>query len=173
MTKLTLFSSCVTNPNARATKSIATVAGTAYVTTYKPVIDKDGRHQIVEDNKKNAYEEIQSFRAGTDLHAMIKRYKQGDVNALNNVTGIFGDFSNAPKTLADYFEMQSNAQNTFLKLPTELREEFNNNPLEFLTLYGTTEFTKRVANYNGKQTRPDKVATVPPVVDVKDGVDNE
>lgn len=163
--KLSLFHSCVTNPNSREGDITPSTTGSEYTMTYKAIIDKDGKHQVIEDTKVNSYEKIQSHQASTDLHYLLQRYRQGDVEALNKCEGIYGDFSNAPRTLADYFEMQSEAQNTFLKLPTELREEFNNNPLEFLNLYGTVEFSKRVSNYNAKVTKPEDKAPLPPIVD--------
>ena len=162
---LSLFQSCVINPNARVGNITPSECGSAYTMTYKAIIDKDGKHQVIEDTKVNTYEKIQSHQASTDLHYLLQRYRQGDVDALNQCQGIYGDFSNAPRTLADYFAMQSEAQNTFLKLPTELREEFNNNPLEFLNLYGTEEFSKRVASYNSKVTKPQAKAPMPSVVD--------
>lgn len=102
------------------------------IPTYDKQI-KDGKVKIVETGKTNIYEKIQASKDATLVYNILDRYNAGDVEALNQRQGSYGDFSNAPKTLAEAQQQLINAEAYFESLPLEVRKEFNHSLNEFLT----------------------------------------
>lgn len=115
-------------------------SGSATAPVYELNFDEDGKKELIETGRINTYERIQSWKESCDLKSILARFANGDISALNRNTPIFGDFTFAPSTLADYYNRINQAEQEFYKLPLDVRAKFNHSPSEYFCSMGTPEF---------------------------------
>lgn len=125
-------------------KEIYSEAGSPIKIVYSPVVDEKGVITLVESGKVNTDEEIQSYAESCDLSIIINRYINGDINALNQRQGMYGDFTNLPKTYAEFLQKQIDAQNTFDKLPNDVKKKFDNDVNQFLASAGSEDWLDKL-----------------------------
>lgn len=99
----------------------------------KKITTVNGRTRVVTVNEKPTKTQ-QHFESQTNITNIMKRYNN-NLNAVQGpVRGFYGDFSAAPQ----FFEAQNSilqANEAFLKLPSNIRKRFGNDPgllLQFL-----------------------------------------
>lgn len=143
----------------RTNDRIYAPTGDGFETTYKPIIDSDGNCDVVPDTKINFYEMIQSHKDGTDLHTMIARYENGDVNALNQTHGMFADMTTAPTSLIDFYNRLHDADIVFHKLPVEIQQKFDNNALKFWAQIDTGAVANAITEYNIGKSEKKKISS--------------
>lgn len=68
---------------------------------YKPELLKNGDIELVEDGYENIYDEIQSYKDSVDINVIVARYAHGDTYALQQRSGMYGDFINVPTSYMD------------------------------------------------------------------------
>ncbi len=110
--------------------------------TYSPKVNDDGSLDLVETGVVDTYQEIQAWRDSCDIHVILNRYVNGDVNALSRNVPLFGDFTEAPKSLAEYYQRMIDAEAAFNRLPVETRAKFNHSASEFFSSIGSEKFNK-------------------------------
>lgn len=67
-----------------------------------------------------------------DVHTIMNKYEQsGIVQHTSKYQGTYGDFVSAPE-FQDAQNVIAKSSSMFESIPAEIREEFNNNPHEFL-----------------------------------------
>lgn len=103
-------------------------------------VDKKGVTQLVEKGKYDLYEFIQSHADSVDIHKILERFQNGDVDALNKYQGYYGDITEAPKTFADALNAVIKAKDLFNSLPLDVREKFDHNPEQFIAALGTEKY---------------------------------
>lgn len=113
------------------------------IPTYGKEVDKEGKVHIVETGKTNIYEKIQASKDETLVYNILDRFNAGDVTALNQRKGSYGDFTAMPKTLAEAQQSLIDAENYFNSLPLEVRKEFNHSVTEFLASAGDGKLAER------------------------------
>lgn len=113
------------------------------IPTYGKEIDKDGTVKIVETGKTNIYEKIQACKDETLVYNILDRFNAGDVTALNQRQGTYGDFTEMPKTLVEAQQILIDAEKYFYTLPLEVRKEFNHSVSEFLSCAGNGKLAER------------------------------
>lgn len=95
---------------------------------FRGKLDKDtGIIELVPDGKKNLYAEIQSYKDSCDINKIVERYAAGEIDILNQVQGVYGDFSAAPADLADAYRQAKDLEWQFDRLPVDIKEQFGNN----------------------------------------------
>ena len=99
--------------------------------TYRYEYDENGERILVNDDFENTDDKIQLYRDVNNIDMLIARYANGDPTALNQTNGIYADFSDMPKSLSEIYERIDKANEEFNKLPTDVKEAFNNSPNEF------------------------------------------
>lgn len=109
---------------------------------YSPVVRDDGTVDLVESGKENTDEIIQSFAESCDLSVIIQRYLNGDIEALNQNVGMYGDFRDAPKTFAEALQLKIDAERMFDSLPVEYKQKFDNDANKFFVKAGSEEWLK-------------------------------
>lgn len=114
--------------------------GSKIITEHRLVLDKDGIDHLVRDNKINIYERIQASAEQSDINNIVRRAKQGDPLALNQVKGEYMNVLGAPKNLREAQEFVINAQRQFNSLPLETKKAFDMDPKKYVAMYGTKEF---------------------------------
>lgn len=101
--------------------------------TYSGVYDKSGRLTIEPTGKINAYEEIQTHRDSVDIHSIMRRYANGEVDALSRVQGFYGDVSGLPTDYAQVLNAVSRGRDLFDSLAVDVRAKFGHNFDQFMT----------------------------------------
>lgn len=68
---------------------------------YKSVLGKDGSIDLIEDGIEDLDAYIQSFKNSVDINLIVERYAHGDVYALEQRLGSYGDFVEVPISYMD------------------------------------------------------------------------
>ena len=112
--------------------------------TYAGHYDEKGRVILEESGRENIYDFIQSHAESCDIHVLMKRYQNGDIDALSQKQGFYGDFLDFPKTYAEALNHMNEMERQFMALPVETREKFGNSFTEFLAASAEPDFLDRV-----------------------------
>ena len=112
--------------------------------TYAGHYDEKGRVVLEESGRENIYDFIQSHAECCDIHVLMKRYQNGDVAALSQKQGFYGDFLDFPKTYAEALNHMNEMERQFMALPVETREKFGNSFTEFLAASAEPDFLDRL-----------------------------
>ncbi|AXF52260.1 MAG: internal scaffolding protein [Microviridae sp.] len=115
-------------------------SGNSVINSYVARYDDDG-HLIAEVSEKHdIYPEIQAYRQSTDINYLVSRFAAGDDTALSKVQGLYGDFTEMPKTYAEALNAMNKADDLFAKLPADVKAKFDNSLSVFLSKSGTQEW---------------------------------
>ncbi len=111
---------------------------------YSGSYNERGQVELKEDGTENLYEFIQSFAESTDIHAIMRRFENGEVNVLEKVQGFYGDVTEMPKTYAEALQRISDSEKVFMSLPVEVRAKFGHSFSEFLSASQDADFLDRL-----------------------------
>lgn len=114
--------------------------GSRFHPTYEMMVDLSGVHEFVQTGQIDTYEQIQSHRDSVDIHKLLERFANGDQSALNQKKPMFGDFTEMPKTMAEFQQTVLEAEKLFDSLPAEKKALFNHSISEFVAAFGTEKF---------------------------------
>lgn len=107
-----------------------TAVGSFTRPTYKAVLEKDGQVVPKEDGVELTYEKIQSFKDSVDINLIVSRYAAGDLSALEQRTGAYGDFIEVPSSYMDVLNTVVEMRNAYEKSGSDISfEAFVNNAL--------------------------------------------
>lgn len=120
---------------------------------YAPVVGKEGSIELVPSGKENTDDYIQSFAESTDIRIILNRVAQGEVELLSKTAGSYGDFTQAPKTLAEALQLQMDSNRLFQALPVETRRKFDDDPNKFFAAAGTDDWFNKIADVLPEQMR--------------------
>lgn len=126
---------------------------------YSPVVHEDGKITIEVSGKENTDEIIQSFAESCDIRVIVNRFNGGDLTALNQARGMYGDFTEMPKTYAEALQMRIDAKNAFDKLNPDIKKQFNYNVDEFLATAGDEEWYKKLGVENALKENVPEVSS--------------
>ena len=87
---------------------------------------ENGKRSLVVTGKENLKDFIEASKNETLISNILKRFEQGDVNALSRVQGFYGDVTSMPSNLADAQNVLINLENQFNSLPVDVRKKFDN-----------------------------------------------
>lgn len=122
-----------------------------------------GQVELKEDGTEDLYAFIQSFAESTDIHSILKRYQNGEVDVLEKVQGFYGDITEMPHTYAEALQRIADSEKVFMSLPVDVRAKFGHSFSEFLAASQDVDFLDRLGVKPAEQPAP-----VPPVPDVVD-----
>lgn len=122
--------------------------------TYAGHYDEKGRVVLEESGRENIYDFIQSHAESCDIHVLMKRYQNGDVDALSQKQGFYGDFLDFPKTYAEALNHMNEMERQFMALPVETREKFGNSFTEFLAASAEPDFLERLGIKKDSASEP-------------------
>ncbi len=134
---------------------------------YSGSYNERGQVELKEDGTEDLYAFIQSFAESTDIHAILRRFENGEVDVLEKVQGFYGDVTEMPRTYAEALQRIADSEKVFMSLPVEVRAKFNHSFSEFLSASQDADFLDRLG------LKPDEpvVQTEPvPSVPVDGGV---
>lgn len=103
---------------------------------YAGKLDKNKNLVIEKTGEINLYAYINSFAESVDINLLLARFVAGDKEALMQRAGEYLDLSNVPSNLNDYIEFQRSTEALFNTLPVEVKKQFGNNVVNFLSQVG-------------------------------------
>ncbi len=133
---------------------------------YAGSYNERGQVELKEDGTEDLYAYIQSFAESTDIHSIMRRFENGEVDVLEKVQGFYGDVTDMPHTYAEALQRIADSEKVFMSLPVDVRAKFNHSFSEFLAASQDADFLDRIGLKPDVQ--PEPVPAVPDVV-VKDG----
>lgn len=120
-----------------------------------------GQVELKPDGTEDLYAFIQSFAESTDIHAIMRRYQNGEVDVLEKVQGFYGDVTEMPKTYAEALQRIADSEKVFMSLPVDVRAKFGHSFSQFLAASNDDDFLDRLGVKPNEQSEP-----VPAVSDV-------
>ena len=130
---------------------------------YSGSYNERGQVELKEDGTEDLYAFIQSFAESTDIHAILKRYQNGEVDVLEKVQGFYGDITEMPHTYAEALQRIADSEKVFMSLPVDIRAKFGHSFSEFLAASQDADFLDRLGVKPTEQPVP--VPSVPDLVD--------
>lgn len=125
---------------------------------YQPKFDENGVMDLVQSGKEDLYDFIQSHAESVDIHVILARFQNGDIDALSRVQGAYGDFTNMPTSYAELLNRVNEGQSFFNSLPVDIRAKFNHNFAEFMAGMDKPDFLEKLGIKSEPEPEP-----VPPV----------
>ena len=110
-----------------------------------------------ETGTENLYDYIQSHRDSVDIHKILQRFEEGDVNVLSKVQGQFGDFSDYPRSYAELLNKVLEGEQSFNQLPLDVREQFGFSYERWLASAGSESWISAM----GLSPTPDTAVDLP------------
>ena len=148
-----------------------TEAGRKVRLTFRWAYDDKGNKSLVQDEEIDRDAEIQSYLEETKVENIINR-AAFDPSVVQRLGAQLNDeepqdFTSMPSTLAEAQEMMIQAENTWNKLPREIKQKFDNDVDKFIAGFGTEDWIEAL----GLNQRP--VIEGKPVVDEMKGEKKE
>ncbi len=137
---------------------------------YSGSYNERGQLELKEDGTEDLYAFIQSFAESTDIHAILKRYQNGEVDVLEKVQGFYGDITEMPHTYAEALQRIADSEKVFMSLPVDVRAKFGHSFSEFLAASQDSDFLDRLGVKPDEQPAVEPVAPEPVVNPVKEEV---
>lgn len=142
---------------------IKTHPGNPIKQLYSGSYNERGQVELKEDGTEDIYAYIQSFADSTDIHSILRRYQNGEVDVLEKVQGFYGDITEMPKTYAEALQRIADSEKVFWSLPVDVRAKFGHSFSEFLAASNDNDFLDRLGIKPIEQPAP--VPVVPEVVE--------
>lgn len=100
-------------------------------TFFEKVDEKTG--EIIPISPAHASRAKQQFKDQTDANLIMKRFKKMGItyNSLPNSSGVYADLTQIPDLQASYDSI-IRAESAFAALPSDIRNKFNNDPIELV-----------------------------------------
>ena len=113
-----------------------------------------GQVELKEDGTEDLYAYIQSFAESTDIHSILRRFENGEVDVLEKVQGFYGDITEMPRTYAEALQRIADSEKVFMSLPVDVRAKFNHSFSEFLSASQDADFLDRIGLKPEEQPEP-------------------
>lgn len=125
-------------------KVLPSPEGSRYQTLYRSIVKPNGSIELVEDGVKDIQEEIDSWYEVTDMSYIIKQMQLGNMDVLNKEPGYYADITKMPKDMIEAMQMMIDAKTEFYKLDLDVRNQFNNDFMQWLAQAGTEDWSKKM-----------------------------
>lgn len=136
---------------SRKGQRVTAEVGSGMKPTYKMHVDDDGKRELRKSGEYNLYAEIQSYKDSVSIDYILSRFVNGDDSALSRVQGVYGDFTEMPKTMAELQQRVIDAENLFNQLPLDIRAQYNHSASEFFAQLDSDK-TKAIFDADTKST---------------------
>lgn len=135
------------NKNAKVSdpNTFVTCAGSRVKTIYSSKVLPTGEIVLTPSGKEDVQEYINSFRESTDMSYILHQLALGNTSVLNQKQMMFGDFTEAPESLAQAQQMLIDGEAAFYKLPLDVRQQFNNDFRNWLFTSGQPDWVEKMS----------------------------
>lgn len=117
-------------------KTTFSPAGSKIESTYGLHYD-NGKESLAITGETDIYSRIQASLEDTKIYNILKRYTNGDIEALSRTQGQFFDATRLPSSLAEAQHHLMNVSKQFDSLPDSVKKQFN---------YSVTEYVEKISN---------------------------
>ncbi len=121
---------------------------------YAGSYNERGQLELKEDGTEDLYAFIQSFAESTDIHSIMRRFENGEVDVLEKVQGFYGDVTDMPHTYAEALQRIADSEKVFMSLPVDVRAKFHHSFSEFLSASQSDDFLDRLGLKPEEQLEP-------------------
>lgn len=112
--------------------------GSPFLTLYKESVDDDGKIILIKAGRDNIHEKIQAERSSCELKQILARLSHEEISKFDiSRGGMFGDFTQVPKSIRDMRQRMLDAEGFFGTLPAEVKEKFDYSTDKFFSAIGT------------------------------------
>lgn len=111
---------------------------------YSPRYSDSGVLDLVVTGKENLYEYIQSHAESVDIHYLLNRFVNGEVDVLSRMQGFYADVTSMPKTYAEVLNAVITGEETFARLPSDVKQRFDNSFAVWLASMDKPDFSERM-----------------------------
>ncbi len=111
---------------------------------YSGAYNERGQVELKEDGTEDLYAFIQSFAESTDIHSILQRYQNGEVDVLEKMQGFYGDITEMPHTYAEALQRIADSEKVFMSLPVDVRAKFGHSFSQFLAASQEPDFLERL-----------------------------
>lgn len=119
----------------------------------------DGTKTLVKTGQTDLYEYIQSHADSVDIHKILERCAlMDDYSPLMRMPAQFMDVSEMPKNLAEAYAAVQDAENFFNRMPTDIKEKYDNNFIQFIQDIGSEHFKFTVSDFLDSIKKKEDVA---------------
>lgn len=134
--------------------------------TYTSYYDSHGRLQVEPDGQVNLYEEIQSHKDSTDIHVLLDRYHQGDLEVMERLQtqrGVYADVTGMPKTYAEVLNTVHQAEQEFDRLPVEVKAKFGHSYEQWLASMDNMDTWAHRMGFDAAEEQAQDINNITPV----------
>lgn len=135
---------------------------------YRARYDDAGAVALVDDGQEDLYAYIQSHADSVDVHVMLKRFANGDKDALSKRQGIYADVTGMPRTYAELLNTVNDLERRFMELPPDIREKFGNSFSQYAAQLGTPAYMAALGITDVKPDVVESDAAVAKEVDINE-----
>jgi hypothetical protein len=148
------FASCLTKKNRFYSNPGSREANDCIVD-----INDKGHKTLIPNGTHDIYQEIQSYAEECKIENIIARAAAGDTAALNQRQGMYGDFTNTPKNLAEAQNIILKLSAEFDSLPIEIKKKFDNSKEKYVQEFGSENWAA-IMGLKTKESEPEKTENV-------------
>lgn len=113
---------------------------------YVPRYSDRGVLDLEVSGTEDLYAYIQSHKESTDIHVLLDRFANGEVDVLQRFQGFYGDFSSMPKTYAEVLNAVIAGEEVFSRLPIDVKQRFDNSFAVWLSAMDQPDFADRMGH---------------------------
>nr|QQL13319.1 MAG: VP3 [Gokushovirinae sp.] len=118
--------------------------GSGIKVVYSPRYSDKGVLDLVATGSENLYDYIQSHKESTDIHVLLERFVNGEDDVLSRMQGFYADVTSMPKTYAEVLNAVIVGEETFARLPIEVKQRFDNSFAVWLSSMDKPDFSERM-----------------------------
>lgn len=122
-------------------------AGNGFKDEYGARIDKDGKLVVKKKGTFDLYSYIQSFEESTNIEVLLKRFANGDENALMQRKGEYLDITDMPNTYAELLNKMKDGKELFDALPLDVKNKYDNSFEKWIVTAGSIDWLKDMKLY--------------------------
>lgn len=132
-------------------------SGSRFEPEYATHFDENGELIFEVVGQIDLYDRIQSHADSVDVNLILRRYSNGEIDALDRYKGFYADVSDLPDNYAELLNRINEAERFFNSLPAEEKDRFGNSFSVFLSQLDTN--ISHYVNDGKKNAKVDSVSS--------------
>lgn len=121
---------------------------------YAPRVNPDGTIDLVEAGQEDLQALYDSYRDQCDMAFIVNRLMMGDLSVLSQKEPFYADLTQFPKTYAEALQLVIDAEANFLKLPLDVRQQFDNDYRQWFAQAGSETWYNKMDSVLIKEESP-------------------
>lgn len=114
--------------------------GEMFEPIYEGQLQEDGQIKLIKVGMRDLASERNAWKDSCDINIIVERFQAGEIDVFQQVQGVYTDITTAPKDLASAIVLGRNAENTFDRLPIDVKNAYDNNFMLWLGDAGSEDW---------------------------------